>query len=697
MNHTVRLLAIGAAVLACLAGAPQAAASSGVRVTIVRIDAPDAVAVRLPSGTVTEVHLTGVRAPEAGACLGDAALAYTKHVAVPGASALLTVDRTQAGPGDGSLAGYLAPHDGGDLGRALLRRGLARVAYPRPFARLYGYRRDERAARAGPRGLWAICSDVEVSVSLAPSTVTAGNTVAFLVKVTNRGPGVARDVRVKASLPVGVFVQPLGVTPCSDTEPAVCPIGELVSPPLRRRQVELPTERTSSEFRLFATAGPAAAVTQAEFTASTASIDTNAENNHASATLAITAGTASADLSLSVTGPPGLEFGKPAIFTATVTNNGPTEAIAPILSAVDLCSGLPCSSIRLIPSDGIQNWSCASRPLPCSLASGETATVRWADDSGFPGPRLFGITALTPDPQPSNNNQTLTVGYPPLLSWADLAVDLSADRTSVGVGDPVKHTITVSNHGPNTADGVVLVVTELLDDAAVDAVSPSQGSCDRTLVCELGSLAADETATVEVVARPKGDWPEGISVCATVSSSTPDPYLDGGSVDFGHGLVPTANRSCNTMEVLPAPAPQAVIRSDQKVGPLLLSSKTGIAATSAAFGPPLQERLYAEFCDFEYLDLRMTFFAPLSKNPCTAGRFRQAAVFGRRWHTTRGLRVGDTLASLRRLYPAAVAHDHDWWLVPRMSVSGRYGGLVAVVRKGHVTALVVNARGAPLR
>jgi hypothetical protein len=69
----------------------------------------------------------------------------------------------------------------------------------------------------------------------------------------------------------------------------------------------------------------------------------------------------------------------------------------------------------------------------------------------------------------------------------------------------------------------------------------------------------------------------------------------------------------------------------------------------------------------------------------------------RRWRTSRGLRIGDSVTRLRRLYPRAGFHRRPlywagWWLVVRTSVYGEtheYPGLRARVRNGRVTAFVV--------
>lgn len=109
------------------------------------------------------------------------------------------------------------------------------------------------------------------------------------------------------------------------------------------------------------------------------------------------------------------------------------------------------------------------------------------------------------------------------------------------------------------------------------------------------------------------------------------------------------------------------------------------------------------------LRLRMVFgtYGPVPpRGPCAAaGRIVLDSAFatGRRWRTGRGLRVGDSVAKLRRLYPHAhrkrflrgIRPVDGWWLVVRLSrVPDRHfvPTLLATARGGHVTGLVVTAQ-----
>jgi len=68
-----------------------------------------------------------------------------------------------------------------------------------------------------------------------------------------------------------------------------------------------------------------------------------------------------------------------------------------------------------------------------------------------------------------------------------------------------------------------------------------------------------------------------------------------------------------------------------------------------------------------------------------------------KWHTLKGLRVGQPVARLRALYPTAIFHRaapyQGWWLIPRRTCAevGRqpYPGLLARTAHRRVAAFVV--------
>ena len=105
---------------------------------------------------------------------------------------------------------------------------------------------------------------------------------------------------------------------------------------------------------------------------------------------------------------------------------------------------------------------------------------------------------------------------------ADLAIEIGDLPDPVMVNNNLTYTLTVSNNGPDPAQGVT--VTDTLP-AGVDVVSvnASQGSCGagNPITCAIGSIAPNGQATITIVVKPTATG--SITNRANVRSDTPDP------------------------------------------------------------------------------------------------------------------------------------------------------------------------------
>ncbi len=140
----------------------------------------------------------------------------------------------------------------------------------------------------------------------------------------------------------------------------------------------------------------------------------------------------------------------------------------------------------------------------------------------------------------------LVLGVAALMpSSAAAATDLSIAKTDspdpVNVGAQLTYTITVSNAGPDTANGV-----QVLDDldSQVDFVSAaaSQGNCDqkgKKVTCDFGALAVGETASVTINVTPKKEGQ--ISNTATVTTTDTDSNSANDSATETTTVVPQAS------------------------------------------------------------------------------------------------------------------------------------------------------------
>jgi hypothetical protein len=149
----------------------------------------------------------------------------------------------------------------------------------------------------------------------------------------------------------------------------------------------------------------------------------------------------------------------------------------------------------------------------------------------------------------------------------------------------------------------------------------------------------------------------------------------------------------------------------QTIGPWRTGTTPTFAAAVAALGRETtcaRLKTLPAFATAEWrrLGLRMVFgsYGPGGARPCRARQavfLDNARAYGKQWRTGRGLRIGDSVAKLHRLYPQArlrtyirgVAPVRGWWLVVRTSRLPDYHHEPAPLAKmhaGHVTEFVVN-------
>lgn len=143
-----------------------------------------------------------------------------------------------------------------------------------------------------------------------------------------------------------------------------------------------------------------------------------------------------------------------------------------------------------------------------------------------------------------------------------------------------------------------------------------------------------------------------------------------------------------------------------------------LRGATSVFGEPSECRILpvTKFSSVRWqrLGLRMEFGSygpyPSGGNACTArahARLSRVFVSGRRWRTSRGLRIGDTQERLSELYPYAnrvrgtdvdwagadPARWRGWWLVVRVTHVGEfhpYAAMLARIRGGRVSEFVVH-------
>ncbi len=153
-------------------------------------------------------------------------------------------------------------------------------------------------------------------------------------------------------------------------------------------------------------------------------------------------------------------------------------------------------------------------------ANGTTLASAYGATSGSAG---FSVTGLTLSSSPGPHSATICT---------DMAI------TKIGVPDPVlqnatlTYTLTVTNNGPQTAAGVVVVDT-LPTQVTYVSSSSTLGSCTQAagvVTCTLGTMISGDIETITITTTAV--TPSLALNTATVNSTTPDPILTNNTATF---------------------------------------------------------------------------------------------------------------------------------------------------------------------
>jgi len=255
--------------------------------------------------------------------------------------------------------------------------------------------------------------------------------------------------------------------------------------------------------------------------------DPNAANDTATDVVSLVA-TASADLALTMRHGASFVPGQFGIYTATVTNNGPSQASAPIKITDTLPAGL-----SFLTGSGT-GWSCGTvgqtvtctSTQPISVGATSTVGINVSVSPTAPGSvtNTATVTGVEADPNPANNTATDPTT---VTALADLALSATALPDPVKAKGLLTYTITLTNNGPTAASGVVLTFAAPSNVSFLRTRS-TIGKCTRvntTVTCTVGKLAASgvgATATITIVVRPLAAGAVGATVNATSTLADPN-------------------------------------------------------------------------------------------------------------------------------------------------------------------------------
>jgi hypothetical protein len=147
-----------------------------------------------------------------------------------------------------------------------------------------------------------------------------------------------------------------------------------------------------------------------------------------------------------------------------------------------------------------------------------------------------------------------------------------------------------------------------------------------------------------------------------------------------------------------AAATEFTIVGDRIVGGVRIGATLNHARSVLGM-PDVQRRVSNYECraGWRTIGVALTFLDLSNANPCGHGALVRATAASASWRTGRGLRVGDPVGRVRRLYRTARFHRlgyRGWWLIARRTCpttgSQPYPGLLArITTQRRVAALVV--------
>jgi uncharacterized repeat protein (TIGR01451 family) len=350
-------------------------------------------------------------------------------------------------------------------------------------------------------------ADLSLTKSDSPDPVAAGGLLTYTLGVHNSGPQGATAVTLTDTLPGGVTFESATPTQGTCTEASgtvTCALGTLANGGDAGVEIKV---RPLDGGQLSNQASVSSAVA-----------DPASANNSATETTTVDP---VADLTLTKTDDPDpVLAGEPLTYTLSLHNSGPSSA-ANVQVTDHLPAGVTFESAT--PTQG--NCSESAGTVECALGTladeadaGVVIVVR--PQAAGTITNEAGAASDAQDPTPGDNAASEDTSVTPA---ADLSLTKGDDPDPVLEGAPLTYTLTVHNAGPQSATGVQVTDT-LPAGVTFDSANPSQGTCGEdtgTVTCDLGTLADEASATVEITVTPAAAGT--LTNEASVTSDLADP------------------------------------------------------------------------------------------------------------------------------------------------------------------------------
>ncbi len=350
-------------------------------------------------------------------------------------------------------------------------------------------------------------ADLSVSVSSNNNTVVEDTATSLSFTVTNNGPGTAIAPVLSASL-AGVSFTLNSITggTCNSGNNFSCNLDAIEAGDSQTVTVNLT---------------PTAIGTLTVSTSVASQTFDPTLPNEDSFELAISAPTTDLAISLSAS-PTSVLVGATLTYTATITNNGPSQASG-VLYQQTLPTGVTFVSAE--SSRQVSPCTQSGTTVSCSLGplnDNETATVLVKVTPQNTGTIDSSATVDSDTLDTTQSNNSASISTSVSLTTADISVVLSADQTSLLVDDVLTYTATIDNAGPQSASAGVLTLQlpTSVSFSSVALVPSTAGTCSQdngVVTCNLPSLPINsEPLLVQVaaIAEVAGDLVASVTINA---------------------------------------------------------------------------------------------------------------------------------------------------------------------------------------
>ena len=350
-------------------------------------------------------------------------------------------------------------------------------------------------------------SDLGITATPQQSSLYVGQSITYLLNVSNQGPYQEPDAVVSFPVPTDAsFVS------------ATCPQGSGTTTNQGIVSVDVGAIASGSSVPLSVLVTPlagAAGQFTTTFSVQGENFDPALANNAASPAVQVTA---AADLAVTITsGPSGPSVQAPWTFTETVSNLGLSDAtgvvlFSPLPANATFTSAIPSQGAPVGVVNGVATDSLGSIP------AGQSATVVFVvvPTSVTPLQLSASVSGDQFDPSLANNQASLTVSTSPSAS---LLVSMVPQSTPVVSGQSCTFTVSVQNTGPDPATNVVMTIP-LASGLVFSSAASSQGTTSfsgSNTLAQLGQINPGASAFVKVVVMTTA--PGAVTQTASVSSS----------------------------------------------------------------------------------------------------------------------------------------------------------------------------------